>query len=115
MNRPEVHDVLRRWRAIADTYEHGPILLGETWVPDLTALMRFYGNGSDELHLALNVPFVFAELGPQMRAIVEQEEAAIPEKAWPTWTGSQPRRRPVRHAVVRRRRSRRSERRSWCC
>ena len=88
MNRPEVHDVLRRWRAIADTYEHDPILLGETWVPDLTALMRFYGNGSDELHLALNVPFVFAELGPQMRAIVEQEEAAIPEKAWPTWTGS---------------------------
>ncbi len=88
MNRPEVHDILRRWRAIADTYDHEPILLGETWVPDLTALMRFYGDGSDELHLALNVPFVFAELGPQMRAIVGEEEAAIPEPAWPTWTGS---------------------------
>ncbi len=88
MNRPEVHDILRRWRAIADTYDHDPILLGETWVPDLTALMRFYGDGSDELHLALNVPFVLAELGPQMRAIVGQEEAAIPGPAWPTWTGS---------------------------
>ncbi|MGZ5299175.1 MAG: alpha-amylase family glycosyl hydrolase, partial [Actinomycetota bacterium] len=88
MNRPEVHDVLRGWRAIADSYEHDPILLGETWVPDLTALMRFYGDGTDELHLALSVPFVFAELGVEMRAIVEEEEAAIPEQAWPTWTGS---------------------------
>ena len=88
MNRPEVHDVLRRWRAIADTYEHDPILLGETWVPDIEALMRFYGDGTDELHLALNVPFVFAELGTEMRAIVEREEAVIPDRAWPTWTGS---------------------------
>ena len=43
MNRPEVHDVLRRWRAIADAYEHDPILLGETWVPDISsahALLR---------------------------------------------------------------------------
>jgi alpha-glucosidase len=88
MNRPEVHDVLRRWRAIADAYEHDPILLGETWVPDVSTLMRFYGDGTDELHLALNVPFVFAALGTKMRAIVEQEEAVIPPGAWPTWTGS---------------------------
>ena len=88
MNRPEVHDVLRRWRAIADAYEHDPILLGETWVPDVSTLMRFYGDGADELHLALNVPFVFAELGTPMRAIVEQEEAVIPDGAWPMWTGS---------------------------
>jgi alpha-glucosidase len=88
MNRPEVHDVIKRWRAIADTYEHEPVLLGETWVPDLTTLMRFYGDGTDELNLALNVPFVFAELGSEMRTIVEHEEAAIPAEAWPTWTGS---------------------------
>ncbi len=88
MNRQEVHDVLRRWRAIADTYEHDPILLGETWVPDIEALMRFYGDGTDELHLALNVPFVFAKLGTQMLTIVEREEAGIPDGAWPTWTGS---------------------------
>ena len=50
--------------------------------------MRFYGDGTDELHLALNVPFVFAELGDEMRVIVEQEEAVIPAEAWPTWTGS---------------------------
>ena len=88
MNRPEVHDVIRRWRAIADRYDQEPILVGETWVADLTRLMRFYGDGTDELHLALNVPFVFAELGDEMRVIVEQEEAVIPAEAWPTWTGS---------------------------
>ena len=48
MNRPEVHDVLRRWRAIADAYDHDPVLLGETWVPDISTLMRFYGDGTDE-------------------------------------------------------------------
>jgi alpha-glucosidase len=83
-----VHDVFRRWRSIAESYAHEPILVGETWVADLKELMRFYGSGSDELHLALNVPFVFAELGDEMRAIVEQEEAVIPAGAWPTWTGS---------------------------
>ena len=88
MNRPEVHDVIRRWRAIADRYDQEPILVGETWVADLTRLMRFYGDGTDELHLALNVPFVFAELGDEMRVIVEREEAVIPAEAWPTWTGS---------------------------
>ena len=36
----------------------------------------------------MNVPFVFAELGDEMRGIVEQEEAVIPAEAWPTWTGS---------------------------
>jgi alpha-glucosidase len=88
MNRPEVHDLLRRWRTIADGYEHEPILLGETWVPELRSLMAFYGDGTDELHLALNVPFVFAKLGSEMRSIVEEEEAVIPYPAWPTWTGS---------------------------
>ncbi len=88
LNRPEVHDILRRWRSIADSYDHQPILLGETWVPDLTTLMRFYGDGTDELHMALSVPFIFAELGSEIGVIVEQEEAVIPKEAWPTWTGS---------------------------
>jgi alpha-glucosidase len=88
LNRPEVHDVLRRWRAIADGYDPQPVLIGETWVPDLTALMRFYGSGTDELHLALNVPFVFAELGAATREVVAATEALLPTSAWPTWCAS---------------------------
>jgi alpha-glucosidase len=87
MNRPEVHDVFRRWRALADGVDPPGVLIGETWVPDLPTLMRFYGD-RDELHLALNVAFVFAEPGPEMRGVVEATEAALPPGAWPMWNGS---------------------------
>ena len=54
MNRPEVHDVLRRWRAIADGEDPPRILVGETYVLDLEQLIPYYGAGEDELHLAFN-------------------------------------------------------------
>ena len=88
MNRPEAHDVLRRWRTIADSYDPRRVLLGETWVLDLESLARFYGSGEDELHLALNVPFVFSTPGAEMRAIVERTEETLPTGAWPLWNGS---------------------------
>ncbi len=33
-NRPEVHDVHRRFRAIADSYDPPRMLVGETFMPD---------------------------------------------------------------------------------
>jgi alpha-glucosidase len=87
-NRPEVHDVLRRWRKLADAYEPPRVLLGETWVWDLGSLMRFYGDGGDELHLAVNFPFLLAGLGTETRAIVDSIEARIHPAAWPAWGGS---------------------------
>ncbi len=88
-NRPEVHDVVRRWRWIADTYEPPRVLLGETPVESEAELAKYYGTGSDALHLAFNFPFITAPLdaGP-MAAIVERIEAALPSGAWPAWTGS---------------------------
>ena len=93
MNRPEVHDVMRRWRRIADRHAAGPgespILVGETYVLDLEDLVPFYGNGSDELHLAFNFLFVHSPFDlDALRAIVEHIEAHLPEGAWPVWTGS---------------------------
>jgi alpha-glucosidase len=87
-NRPEVHDVLRRWRKLADAYEPPRVLLGETWVWDLGSLMRFYGDGGDELHLTINFPFLLAGLGTETRAIVDSTEARIHPAAWPAWGGS---------------------------
>ena len=40
MQQPEVHDVHRRWRALADEQQPERVLLGETWVLDLEALAR---------------------------------------------------------------------------
>jgi alpha-glucosidase len=85
-NRDDVHDVFRRWRKVVDEYEPQRILLGETWVMELDRLARFYGTGSDELHLAFNFPFAFSELDAEaLRGVVEATEAALPERAWPVW------------------------------
>jgi alpha-glucosidase len=87
-NRPEVHDVIRRWRTLVDAYPDS-MLVGETPVPEFDALARFYGSGHDELHLAFNFPFINAPLeADAMRSIVEDTEAALPPEGWPVWTGS---------------------------
>jgi alpha-glucosidase len=87
-NRPEVHDVIWRWRRLIDHYSGG-VLVGETPVEPVESLAAFYGNGRDQLHLAFNFPFISAPLEePAMRAIVEATELALPAGAWPVWTGS---------------------------
>ena len=88
-NRPEVHEVIRRWRRIADSYDPPRLLLGETSVHRLDDLIPYYGRGDDELNLAFN--FVFIESAFEadvLRAVVEGTEARIPTGAWPVWTGS---------------------------
>lgn len=88
MNRPELHDVLRRWRALSDAEDPERILVGETYVLDLESLMPFYGSG-DELNLAFNFLFVHADLDAEdLRAIVEGVEARLPPECWPVYTGS---------------------------
>src|SRR6185369_16140620 len=71
MNRPEVHDVMRRWRAVSDAEDPPRMLVGETYVLDLASLIPFYGD-NDELNLAFNFLFVHADLdAAQLRGIVE--------------------------------------------
>jgi alpha-glucosidase len=82
--RDVVHDVLRRWRRVADSYDPPRVLIGETWVDDLTELMTFYGEG-DELHMAFNFPFIFSSL-ERLPDVVARTEKALPANAWPLWT-----------------------------
>jgi len=87
-NRPEVHDVIRRWRRLADRHP-GTLLMGETPVEPVSALAAYYGDGHDELDLAMDFPFISAPLeAPAMRSIVGDLESALPDGAWPVWTGS---------------------------
>jgi alpha-glucosidase len=89
MNRPEVHEVLRRWRAVARREDPERILVGETYVLELEQLFPFYGEGEDELHMAFNFLFVHSDLDAgQLRAIVEGVEGGLPELSWPVYTGS---------------------------
>jgi alpha-glucosidase len=87
-NRPEVHDVHRRWRALADGYDPHRLLVGETFVDRLEDVFPFYGTG-DELGLAFNIPFLQAPLdAPTLASMVEATERLMPERCTPAWTGS---------------------------
>jgi alpha-glucosidase len=84
--RPELHDVLRRWRSLGATYEPARVLLGETYVFDLDQLASFYGH-DDELQLAFNFPFLLSRFDADtLRDVVERTEAALPSHAAPCWT-----------------------------
>jgi alpha-glucosidase len=87
-NRPEVHEVIRRWRTLADSYPEPRLLIGETPVP-VAELAAYYGNGRDELQLAFNFPFISAPFeSAALRGVVEEIEAVLPPGSWPAWTGS---------------------------
>ncbi len=88
MNRPEVHEIYRVWRRLVDGYETPPVLIGETWVEDLAEMARFYGDGSDELHLTLNIPFLLARDAAERRAVVGRTLAALPPGSQPLWSAS---------------------------
>jgi alpha-glucosidase len=84
-NRPEVHEVWRRWRALVREYTPERLLIGETWLFDLAEVARYYGDG-DELHLNFNFPFLHAEFSAAaLRDVVDRTEAALGPDRWPTW------------------------------
>ncbi len=85
--RPEVHDVLRRWRALADSYDPARILVGETYVLEPERFASFYGQG-DELNLAFNFMLLHSDFdAAQLRTAVEASEGLLPASCWPVWTG----------------------------
>jgi alpha-glucosidase len=89
MNRPEVHDILKRWRTICDSYDPQRILVGETFVYELTDWVKYYGSGTDELNLAFNFPFALGPLDPALtKEVVKASEELLPRDAWPVWTVS---------------------------
>jgi alpha-glucosidase len=86
--RPETHDVFRRWRAIAEGYDPPRLLLGETYVLDVARLADYYGQGpeGDQLQLACNFVFLHEPfIAPALRAVVDAAEAHLQAPAWPVW------------------------------
>lgn len=61
---PEVHDVLRRMRTMADSYPGNRVLIGETYLPNTLELLKWYGtSNSAELHLPMDMLVGFHEEG----------------------------------------------------
>ncbi|MBV9767517.1 MAG: alpha-glucosidase [Acidobacteriaceae bacterium] len=59
-NLPECHDVIRRMRSMADTYPDNRVLIGETYLPNVEELDKWYGGEKhDELDLPMDMQVGF--------------------------------------------------------
>ena len=56
MDRDDLHDIYRGWRAIADSYDEPRVLVGEIWLPDGERFAAYLRG--DEMHTAFNFDFM---------------------------------------------------------
>jgi len=84
-DRPEVHEVVREMRAVADEYGD-KVLVGEIYLP-LERLLMYYGEDLKGMHLPFNFQLVTMEGwdAQTVRRLVDDYETALPEGAWPNW------------------------------
>ena len=54
-NLPEIHDIIRRMRAMMDSYSGDRVLIGEAYLPNVMELDKWYGGSAkNELHLPMD-------------------------------------------------------------
>ena len=84
-HQPEVLDIAREMRAVADAYGDDRVLIGEAY-GTLEQVMAYYGEHGDGFQLPFNFQLIGADWQPRrLASMVEDYEAALPEGAWPNW------------------------------
>jgi alpha-glucosidase len=80
-NLPEVHDILKGLRKVAD--KENAVLIGETWTDTIDQLNQYYGNG-DELQMPMDFMFTMIDKlsPPDFR---KQIAAVNSAKGWPVY------------------------------
>jgi alpha-glucosidase len=78
---PELHDVLRRLRKVAD--ENNAVLIGETWTKDLDELRHYYGEHSDELQMPMD--FLFTKVDRLFAPEFRKQIAGVDSAGWPVY------------------------------
>ncbi|PYX08733.1 MAG: glucohydrolase [Acidobacteria bacterium] len=78
---PELHDVLRELRKVAD--RHGAVLIGETWTKDIDELKRYYGDHSNELQMPMD--FLFARVDKLSPGEFRKQIAGVDAAGWPVY------------------------------
>lgn len=81
-NLPEVHDVIRRMRAMSDKYPGDRVLIGETYLPNTAELDKWYGGTSkDELQLPMDMLVGFGEgakySAPYFRRYIDEVQTQV--------------------------------------
>ncbi|ARU50565.1 alpha-glucosidase [Cellulosimicrobium cellulans] len=56
VDRDELHDIYRGWRAVAESYEEPRVLVGEVWLADRARFAQYLRP--DEMHTAFNFDFM---------------------------------------------------------
>ncbi|HET7729847.1 MAG TPA: alpha-amylase family glycosyl hydrolase [Usitatibacter sp.] len=83
-DRPEVHGVVERMRALFDEFEER-VLIGEIYLP-VERLVQYYGADLKGAHLPFNFQLISAQWDARHIArLIEEYEAALPDGAWPNW------------------------------
>ncbi|HWG64673.1 MAG TPA: alpha-amylase family glycosyl hydrolase, partial [Streptosporangiaceae bacterium] len=84
VDRDDVHQIYRSWRAIADEYADR-VLIGEIWIPDATRLARYVSPG--ELHTVFNFPYLSCAWDPgRLREVIDNTmQLHAPVGAPATW------------------------------
>jgi len=81
-NLPEVHDVLRELRKVAD--QSNAVLIGETWTDNIQELNRYYGEHNNELQLPMD--FLFTTVDKLSPAAFRKQIASVnAASGWPTF------------------------------
>ena len=80
VDRDDVHEVYRRWRAIADEYSQR-VLIGEIWLADTARLARY--TRPDELHTVFNFPYLSCPWDAvRLREVIDE---TLAQQAPATW------------------------------
>jgi alpha-glucosidase len=70
-DREEVHDVYRKWRRVADSYDEPRVFVAEAWVDEPERLARYVRP--DELHTAFNFTYLESPWDArQLRLVIDE-------------------------------------------
>ena len=79
---PEVHDVLKGLRQVADQYN--AVLIGETWTDNIEQLKQYYGENNNELQMPMD--FMFTTVDKLSPPDFRKQIAAVDSSGgWPVY------------------------------
>jgi alpha-glucosidase len=85
----DIHPVMQRLRAYNDRVNPASVLVGEAYVPKWEEMVRYYGQGDNELHLPFNFFLVMGRVRDHLEAAAFRDVIAQSERAlagrWTTY------------------------------
>ncbi len=87
-DQPEVHEIYRRWRKIADSYDPPRLLIGEVYASSRERLLQYLGD--DQLHSAFDFSFLKQDWSASVFSENISKNVDLCKKAGvpPTWAYS---------------------------